>query len=212
MAGKRRCPETGTLVANHPCLDDHAPVGQPGSGRQSCPPPACCPSRSGMTRPGEAVTALHRVVDDLADQRLGAPSASAAPVAPFAGPDAEIVFAHLREARSAAPQLGDGASMIEKIGQYRLCASRPFRETAQIILLFQLPAPTPTAALLSGHPPDLPPFTAHFPQNPAPNRAMSRQKDKRVITATCSPKRVRRGRQADGAKEVAKPPQLRRCP
>ena len=137
--------------------------------------------------------ALHRIADDLADERLGAASAASASASPLSGPDAKVVVAHREMAVNWACLATDGSSCIESIVEIGRRASSLCRATAEIILLLQSPPPTPTAALLSGHPPSRPPFNAVKILHPAPIDASERPNDLSPIIATCSPKRARRG-------------------
>lgn len=91
-------------------------------------------------------------------------------------------------------------------------ASRPKKWVALGAKDFCTSQPPQPAVPLSRHPPDLSPFTAHFPHICAPIHAMTRQRTKVAITASGSPKRGRRGRGEDGEKQVAQPPYLLRCP
>ena len=137
--------------------------------------------------------ALHRIADDLADERLGAASAASASASSLARSDTKVVVAHRETAANWACLAADGAFCIETIAQIGRNASRGFRATAEIIVLLQSPPPTPTAALLSGHPPSLPPFRTFKSLQTAPIHPRTRQRGKRAIIATGSPKRARRG-------------------
>lgn len=124
------------------------------------------------------------------------------------GFDLEVIVTHGRLRRGmAAGSAHGGIARILRKG-----ASRGTRRLALKATQICIPTPRRLAPLLSCHPPDPPPFTAHFPHNCTPIHAITRQRGQRAITASGSPKRVRRGRQADGEKQVAEPPYLLRCP